>query len=194
MATYKADHLKAMIREVVRQEIREVVSGVIAEVLSERYLKQIAESAARPRGVGPTMHIADGDDHVEEDTPEVLRNRTKGIYKSHPMKHDDSIDEEEEVGTTMPEGKTRNEMLSLFFEGTKPLKEIEAREEEGVQLEELDAPTEDASGRRPIVEVWQTLAGVGPKKAEVSDDEVEAARAREERRLKQLRESLERPA
>ena len=193
MATYKADHLKEMIRGVVRQEIKEVVTNVIAEVLSERYLRQLVEGAAsRPRGVGRTLHIADGDDQDDEGTPEILPNPTHGIYRKHPMKHSDSLeDDDDEPQTTIPEGKQRDEMLSLFFEGTKPLKMIEEQVEEGVPLEAIADDAKD--GRRPLNEVWMELAGV-KKQPTVTPAEKSDMEKREEMRLKMLRESLERKA
>jgi hypothetical protein len=192
MATYKADHLKEMIRSVVRQEIKEVVTNVIAEVLSERYLKQLVEvNASRPRGVGRTMHIADGDDQDDEGTPEVLPNPTQGIYRKHPMKHSDSL-EDDEPQTTMPEGKQRDEMLSLFFEGTKPLKQIEEQVQEGIPLEKI--ADEPSDGRRPLTEVWATLAGVKKQPSASPPADASELEKREELRLKRLRESLERPA
>jgi len=204
MATrFKATDLKDMIRSIVKEEMLSVSKQAINEVLSERYLKQLAEVAAsRPRGVGRTMHIADGDDQDVEDAPQVLDNPTQGIYSRHPSKHSDSIDDddgqdfERSSPRLSPEGKDRNEMLSLFFEGTKPLKEIEDRIEEGIPLEKIEAKN---TGRRPMNEVWKELAGVGTKTAakmappRFNDNEEELIK-REENRLKMLRESLERPA
>mgnify|MGYP006297355587 CR=1 FL=1 len=107
------------------------------------------------------------------------------------MKHDDSVDDEDvpEMQLT-PEGKERNEVLSMFFEGTKPLQEMEERQAEGVSLDSLSGNKGD---RKPMTEVWRTLAGVkkpaAPSQSSISKDDLEA---REEKRLKMLRESLER--
>jgi hypothetical protein len=203
MATrFKATDLKEMIRSIVREEMLTVTKQAINEVLSERYLKQLAEVAAsRPRGVGRTMHIADGDDQEVEEAPHPLDNPTQGIYTRHPSKHDDGVDDEDDQNferstpRLTPEGRERNEMLSLFFEGTKPLKEIEERVEEGIPLERMQPPPMPQNGgRRPMNEVWKELAGVGksaPKQASLDKAELEK---REEMRLKMLRESLEKPA
>ncbi len=195
---FKVEELREMIRALVRSEIKSVVVETINEVLSERYLKRLAEAAAsRPRGVGPTMHIADGDDHEEEEAPRVLSNPTRGVYGKHPMKHDDQLedDEPQQHLTTIPEGVERDDMMSMFFEGTKPLAEIEAKAEEGVPLpierEERRAAEE---GRQPITEVWRTLAGVKPVSpaAAPSPEERAALEKREADRLRMIRESLER--
>lgn len=206
MAKFKADQLHEIIRAIVRQEINEavvqkmneVVVKTINEVLSERYLTKLAENvASRPRGVGRTMHIADGDDHDEEGTPQPMRNDDRGIYHVHPSKHDDEV-EDDDAGEPQlqAEDLERNEMLSLFFEGTKPLQEVEAQVEEGVPLERITEMRRDNDGRQPIQEVWKTLAGVKkPAQAQQTSRPVDTAalEAREEARLKQLRESLETP-
>ena len=194
MATrFKSTDLKEMIRLIVREEMTGVVKEAINEVLSERYLKQLAEASVRPRGVGPTLHIADGDDNDVEEAPVMLRNDHEGIYYRHPSKHDDEPEEEQELSSPpMAENIARDEMLSLFFEGTKPLKEVEASVEEGIPLENImPEPHRHGQARRPMTEVWQKLAGVEKKEPtrELNDRE-----KREEQRLKMLRESLERPA
>lgn len=196
MATrFKATDLKEMIRSIVKEEMLAVTKQAINEVLSERYLKQLAETASsRPRGVGRTMHIADGDDQEVEEAPHPLDNPTQGIYQRHAIKHDDEIDEDVAPARSLtPEGRERNEMLSLFFEGTKPLQEIEDRQEEGIPLEKIEAKN---TGRRPMNEVWKELAGVGTKTAAKMTPAADTSdlERREEMRLKMLRESLERPA
>lgn len=213
---FKADQLKEMIRLLVREELTGAVKAAINEILSERYLRQIAEVAAsRPRGVGRTMHIADGDDNDDEGTPEILANTTAGIYNKHPMKHDDHLDDDEpELAgpsiTTIPEGLERDDMMAKFFEGTRPINEIDADAgvsfeigEDGAVLEEEDAPIQalaaprrgsPAKGkvRRPMTEVWRELAGVkkegaAPRAAEIRpgaplpvDPQVEAERVKME--------------
>ena len=200
MAKFKADQLHEMIRSIVRQEIdeavikrmNEVVVKTINEVLSERYLKQLAENIARPRGVGPTLHIADGDDNEEEGVPPIGPQNFGGrdIYGKHPMKRDDEIDEQAEEPELRAENIDRNDMLSLFFEGTRPLEEVE--ESDGVPLEKI---MPQARGeKKQITEVWRTLAGVKPEAPPARSTDKEALEAREEMRLKMLRESLERPA
>jgi hypothetical protein len=224
---FKAEQLKELIRILVREELTGAVKQAINEILSDRYLQQIAEAAAsRPRGVGRTMHIADGDDNYEEGTPEILSNTTMGIYNKHPMKHDDRLedDEPELVGpsiSTIPEGIDPNDMRSLFFEGTRPINEIDADagvvfnleegDDEGVPVPQVarSAPSRAPApsrtpARRPLNEVWSELAGVKKEasRAEIRpgsplpvDPQVEAERMKfEEARLKRLRDSLERPA
>jgi hypothetical protein len=113
---FKAEDLKAMVRSLVRQEIKQVVAETINEVLSERYLKKLAESYARPVGVGPGMPVQgnrseyepslrlqmDADEEVE--VPSVLDNDDADTYAPHPMVHEESADP-----------------ASVFFEGTKPI-------------------------------------------------------------------------
>lgn len=178
MATrFKSTDLQSMIRSIVRQEMNEVVKSAINEVLSERYLKQLAESAVghnRPRGVSNLM--IQGDEDEEEVQPEILGNRNAedGIYVQHPIKK---------------EGIDRNDMLSLFFENTKPINEVEAEAEEGIPLALDEKPVaEMASKWRRLVEGANALDESRrpmsmPKNAEM-----------EEARLKMLRESLERKA
>lgn len=201
MATrFKANDLQAMIRSIVREEMVDVVKGAINEVLSERYLKQLAEASVRPRGVGPTLHIADGDDNDVEEAPTILSNPTRGIYNKHPMKHDDELDDDDEncEPELTTENVERNEMLSMFFQDTKPLNEVEARQDEGIPLERI-IPEGAAfpqrkttqGAKRPIAEVWRELAGV--KKDVAPAANMEALEKREEMRLKMLRESLDRP-
>ena len=209
MATrFKATDLKEMIRSIVKEEMLSVTKQAINEILSERYLKQLAEIAAsRPRGTGRTLHVADGDDNDVEDTPVVLGNSTKGIYSRHPSKHDDDPEDDDQnfdrsAPRLTPEGKERNEMLSLFFEGTKPLPnsgpdtEAASFEELGIELPSEAAPPpmpKQTAGRRPITEVWKELAGVDKAKAPAPVASQADLEKREETRLKMLRESLERP-
>ena len=192
MANVKFDGnaLKGMIRSIVREEMSVVVKEAINEVLSDRYLKQLAEVAAsRPRGVGRTMHIADGDDQEDEGTPEILKNVTQGIYQKHPSVHDDGIDEssEEDSGELTTENFSRNDMLGMFFEGTKPLNESEESHEEGIPHALIEKKIGvDVSRFGDILKATEKRAA---KKAPMTrDPETEAAR------LKALRESLDRPA
>lgn len=116
MATrFKATDLKEMIRALVRQEIKEVVTETINEVLSDRYLKAIVEKKvgkleerleARLDALQEQRIPIQGDDPEPEETPEVLDNDQEGIYTKSPLKKEDV---------------ERNEMLSLFFEGTEPI-------------------------------------------------------------------------
>ena len=191
MATYKADHLKAMIREVVRQEIKEVVSGVIAEVLSERYLRHLAEATVRnaPRGVSD-LHIQ-GDDEHEEETPEPLANTILGVGQKHPMFHKDSsktkVQQHESV-RRLRTAEQPEDMMSLFFEGTRPLKEIEEEHEEGVSLEKVAPVTESAA--EPNVAVWGEIAQAMDRVAANKKPMVDPVA--EENRIKKMREALDR--
>lgn len=172
---FKSTDLKEMIRSLVRQEIKEVVAETINEVLSERYLRQLAESAVnRPRGVGDTMHIQ-GDDAIEEPPPHPLANSREWPFEKHPMKKDDKVDEEYEPSTDLDQ---------LFFEGTKPLNEVEK-----------DAPpAEEIETRLPKqlqeqTKVWTALAGL--KKNQTSGPSAEDKVKYEEARIKRMREQLE---
>lgn len=214
---FKAEQLKEMIRVLVREEIRSVVKETINEVLSERYLQKLAEVAAsRPRGVGRTMHIADGDDQEDEGTPEILRNDSDGIYTKHPMKHSDGLedDEPEQLAPVsfVPEGMERNEMISLMFEGTRPINEIDAevgvvegQEDEGVPvmgMQQLRPPRvrqrkqqgQLGFGNNANPEGIRALIGLKEGKTlDTADRRIaEGQVAMEERRLEQYRKSLER--
>jgi hypothetical protein len=111
-------------------------------------------------------------------------------------------------------------MMAKFFEGTRPINEIDADagvsfeiDEEGNAIEDEGAPVpqvplrrgaqkKPAQARRPMNEVWKELAGVKKQGAAPApggpipiDPGVEAERLKmEEARLKRVRESLERPA
>lgn len=224
---FKAEQLREMIRALVREEMSAVVKETISEVLSERYLKHLAEAASRPRGVGPTLHIADGDSSEEEGVPEVLANTTQGIYSRHPSKHSDSIDgdEDEPVGpslTTIPEGHDRNEFMSKFFEGTRPIDEFEAAagmsdlDDSAALLAEMDGqnsmpeipavqephragPPKKGPTRRTANQLWTKLAGIDPSaepKRDLIREEAERKQLEqlEEKRLERLRASLDVPA
>lgn len=230
MAKYKADHLKEMIRgvvreevralavEMVREEMRTTAGAVIAEVLSEKFLRKImSEGTVAPRGVA-TLEIQ-GDDAVEEEAPHALSNDILGVGQNNPFfKKDPSekrvvqYEEEEEVD----EAAIPDEFNSIFFEGTKPLPKMGASAEEGEGIpldafgmnEEAEpapspkparrqqsafkpAPVPTRTGsRKPINEVWTTLAGVDKKKDENAIDPAVRAQL-EEARLKRLRESLD---
>ena len=227
---FKAEQLKEMIRVLVREEIKDVVKATINEVLSERYLKELAEVAAsRPRGVSRTLHIADGDDAEEEGVPQILANTTRGIYGRHPIKHSDSIDDDEagQEGpkvTTIPEGHERDEFMSLFFEGTKPINEMEREagvddlDDSAAMLAEMEGqnpmpeipdvplphrkdPAKKTKARRTAEQLWTTLAGVKPGQQESPERQAlneEQDRKKmqelEEKRLERLRASLDVPA
>lgn len=209
MAKYNASQMRELIREVVRSEIKSVVAETISEVLSDRYLRHLAESAAaaQPRGVA-NLHIQGDDEEPDEEVPHALENSILGVgeenlvFKKEPK--DDGVQQ-------FHEGEKRNEMLSLFFEGTRPINELERDagyaaaaddDEEGVTVPGMPpAPPPPARpaapARRPMTEVWQTLAGVKPTgdkpAAQAAPLSPEAREQFEEARLKRLREQLEVP-
>ena len=179
MATrFKATDLKEMIRLLVREEMRGVIKETIDEVLSERYLRQLAETAMPRKDVKVQ----------EEETPQVLAN-VSAMPQNRDEEYRVAPDNLRNIG--MSENDTRNEMLSLFFEGTKPLNESEMQApeiEEGVKIEAL---VKKSPGKKSMTEVWRQLAGVN-KQTQSAPANAEALEAREEKRLKMLRESLER--
>jgi hypothetical protein len=193
MATYKAEHLKEMIRTVVREEMRSVVAGVISEVLSDRYLKKLAESAvsSQPRGVN-RLDIM-GDETEEEETPSVLANNILGVGQENPVFK--KVQKEKGV-KQFSEDVERNEMLSLFFEGTKPITASENSMPTPGDTDEdygneavAQIPVEKKEVKR-MTEVWRQLAGVNkpPPAPVASPAELEKL---EEARLKRLRDQLE---
>jgi hypothetical protein len=185
MATYKADHLKVMIREVVRQELREQVAAVISEVLAEKFLRQLAESAAaaQPRGVAH-LHIQGDDDQEEEETPSILSNDILGVGQENPrFKKVPKSDGVRQFG----ENNERNEMLSLFFEGTQPVpKDDSVGMPSGVSLD-IDKPAV-----KELASNWVALAEGMDRDA--ARKKVQVDPAAEEARLKRLRDSLDVPA
>lgn len=183
MATYKADHLKEMIRQVVREEIRGVIAQTINEVFAERYLRRIIESAAaaRPRGVS-NLHIQGDDEPGDEEVPRTLANTILGVGQENPVfkkvPKDDGVRQ-------FNEGKDeRNEMLSLFFEGTKPIPE-----DDGEGLPEGVAIPVEKPEVKALTEVWTALAT--GMEADAARKKPQVDPAAEEARLKKLRESLD---
>ena len=185
MATYKADHLKEMIRQVVREEIRGAIAQTISEVFAERYLKQLVESAAaaQPRGVN---HLdIQGDDEVDdEEVPHPLRNSILGVGQENPVFK--KVPKSAGV-RQFSEGKDdeRNEMLSMFFEGTRL---IPTDDSEGMP-EGVAIPVEKPEVKA-LTETWTALAQGMERDAARKKPPVDPAA--EEARLKKLRESLER--
>ena len=212
MSTYKAEHLKALIRETVREEIRETVAGVIAEVISERYLRKLAEgiAAARPRGVAD-LDIQ-GDDEPDDDyTPRPLANHIRGVGQDDPVfQKEPKRDHVRQFG----EGTERNTMLNRFFEGTRPLDAVEREagmfqpgadgieppphyEDEESEQEQDDIPLEESvarpargAPRREMKDIWRELAGVKDASAPPAIDPAVRQKL-EEDRLKRQREMLE---
>lgn len=180
---FKAEQLTEMIRTLVRAEIKEVVTQTINEVLSERYLKRLAESvvSSRPRGVAD-LDIQGDDEEPDEETPHALENNILAPGEENPVFK--KVPDDDHV-RQVDEGEKRNEMLSLFFEGTRPLKEIEA-----------NAPTaEELASRLPKAlqeqtDVWKRMVKGMEESAERKRPIV--TQEAEEARLKRLRESLNR--
>ena len=186
MATYKKEHLQEMIREVVRKELKEQVSAVISEVLAEKFLKQLAESAVnmRPRGVN-NLSIQGSDEIEDEEAPSILDNnilapgQPNPRFDKHPAKRGVK---------QFSEDKERNEMLNLFFEGTRP---INAAADDEIGPGEIPIDVEKPEVRE-LTETWKALA-TGMEKAAASKKPVVNPLA-EEDRLRRLRESLDVPA
>jgi hypothetical protein len=186
---FKASDLKEMIRSIVRSEIKEVVAETINDVLSERYLRQLAEAVAvsRPRGVASLEQM--GDDAIEEPPPTPLANSREWPFDKHPSKHDDYVETEQgEDQDDVDYRKKGDDPMSMFFEGTRSLKEIEAR-----------APSEDdllAQTQLPLSKnlteqkkIWTTLAGV--KEVKKNDVDPNEQAKFEEARIKRMREQLD---
>lgn len=180
---FKASDLKDMIRLVVREEMYDVTKMVINEVLSERYLKQLVETS-RPRGVSNLA--IQGDETEEEVKPEVLDNDIFGVGQENPVFK--KVPKEDHV-RQYEEGEERNEMLSLFFEGTRPLDQVESVMEEGVPLSLDKKPVADMADR------WKTLVDGANRIAE-SRRPMQSPKSleSEEIRLKMLRDQLDKKA
>jgi hypothetical protein len=187
MAKYKADHLIEMIRGVVREEVKSQVKGLVAEtiseVLSERYLRKLIETnvGARPRGVSMSFPIQ-GDDEPDEDVPEALDNNIQAPGQPNPrfqkMPKNRSVQQ-------FHEETKRNEMLSLFFEGTQPLDQQEAKVAEGVPLEQIAEAT-DSEGPAKWAELFKDAERLAETKRPIQKDP-----AAEEARLARLRAQLD---
>lgn len=184
MATrFKSSDLQEMIRKIVRQEMKEVVAATINEVLSERYLKGLAESAvaSRPRGVN-NLHIQ-GDDVEEEEVPHTLANTILGVGQENPVfkkvPKDDGVRQ-------FKEGVDRNEILNLFFEGTKPLKQQEEAVEEGISIDMENPVVAEAASK------WSDLVKQADQLSEARKP-IQAPKdpAAEEARIKRMREQLD---
>ncbi len=181
---FKATDLKEMIRTLVREEIREVVVATINEVLTERYLRKLAESAvsARPRGVSD-LDIQGDDEEPDEETPGPLSNSILGVGQDDPVfkkvPKDDAVHQ-------FHEGMDRNQMLSLFFQGTRPLKEIEANAPTAEELETPRMPKELSEQ----ADVWNKMVKGMEKIAEGKRPVV--SQEAEEARIKKMREELSR--
>lgn len=181
---FKASDLHEMIRRIVRQEMGSVMKEAINEALSDRFLKHLAENAvgARPRGVSDLSIMGD-EEQKDEETPHPLRNTILGVGQEDPVfKKTPKPDHVRQPH----EGKNRDEMLSLFFEGTRPLAE---RERESPTEDELNVPALP----KPMAEqadIWkrmvQGMDRVAENKRPMSSPESEEAR------IKKMREELDR--
>jgi lysyl-tRNA synthetase class I len=177
---YKADHFKAMIREVVRDEIREVVAQTIAEVLSERYLRKLVEgnATAQPRGVSDLDIEGDEPEPEDDESPGPLANSILGVGQTHRMFHKDS----KKHAVKQHEGRSTGnpDITSLFFEGTRPLKETEEDASEGVPVKE------DESSR------WGEVLKEAERLSESKKPMRTVDPSMEEARIKRMREELDR--
>lgn len=189
---FKATDLKEMIRSIVREEIRDVVGRTINEVLSERYLKEVARrvteavAVARPRGVASLEQM--GEPAIEEPPPHPLANSRDWPFEKHPMKHDDFV----ETDQGEDQERDRDNPMSIFFEGTRSLKEIEegAPSEDDLVTKTQTAPIPGSKRMDEQKHIWTQLAGVAKKNEEQVDP---AAKAQfEEARIKRMREELDR--
>ncbi len=181
---FKAEQLKEMIRTLVREEIREVVGETINEVLSERYLRKLAESAvsARPRGVSD-LDIQGDEEEPDEDVPHALANSILGVGQEDPAFK--KVPREDHV-RQFHEGEERDEILGLFFEGTRPLAEREAG---APTAEELAAPKLPRALAEQT-DVWKRMVE-GMEKVEQNKRPVTTPQS-EEARIRKLREDLDR--
>ncbi len=191
---FKAEQLKEMIRTLVREEIREVVVATINEVLTERYLRKLAESvvSARPRGVSD-LDIMGDEEEPDEETPGPLSNSILAPGQENPrfkkVPKDDGVRQ-------FHEGMDRNSMISLFFEGTKPLKESEANAPTAEELEaSVGLPSREM---KETIGVWNRLdegmtqAALQRKQAGVHGVAPVVDLAVEEKRLAAARAALDR--
>lgn len=194
---FKSSDLKEMIRSIVKQEIKEVVASTINEVLSERYLKQLAESVAvsRPRGVSGLEQM--GDDATEEPPPHPLANSRDWPFEKHAMKHDDFVPANQQGDDDYDTDyrKRGEDPTSIFFEGTRSLKEIEdnAPSEDELTNQVSSAPIPGSKKLNEQKQIWTTLAGVKKKDNGPQVDAADKAQF-EEARIKRMRADLDRKA
>lgn len=193
---FKATDLKEMIRAIVREEIKDVVGRTINEVLSERYLREVAKrvtesvAVSRPRGVASLEQF--GEDAIEEPPPHPLANSREWPFEKHVMKHDDAV----ETDQGEDQDRDREDPMSMFFEGTRSLKEIEehAPSEEDLLNKTQSAPIPGSKKLEEQKQIWTQLAGVKSKKKKEEDVDAAAKAQFEEARIKRMREELDRKA
>lgn len=173
-----AEDLKKFIREVVR----EVVKETIAEELSERYIRGLVKEASSRNDRSDLEIRLDDDGEARDRTPHALPNSDAGIYQKHPTKKESIF--RRPPPPPLPPVLAKDELSSIFFEGTRPIDEIEAEHDEGVpletpQMEELTAK-------------WKHLVeGSNSRAAEKTPMKHDPAAV--EARLKARREALEVP-
>jgi hypothetical protein len=115
------------VRKVVREELERALPTAINEVLSEKYMRRLVqENIGSARRNGSSLsEVLSADDEGPEDqneTPEPLRNSSKGIYSTSPLTRG-----KEDAGNI--DESRRRELLNKvfgdgvpdFFEGTKPV-------------------------------------------------------------------------
>lgn len=181
---FKTDEFRQLVKEIVRSEIKEVVTQAIAEVLSERYLRKLVSesaAAARPRGVS-SLPIMGDDEPEEQPVPQPLENSILGVGQEDPVFKKVPSDKRVRQAN---ESTERNEMLGLFFEGTKPLRDVEASVEEGLPLPVNNPEVAEAATR------WRTLLEEADKRTEMKRQAQPVDPSYEEERLKRKREQLE---
>lgn len=191
MATrFKANDLQEMIRALVRQEMKENLAEMINEVFSERYLRKIVETAngAKPRGVN-NLAIQGDDEEEDEEVPHTLQNSILGVGQENPVfKKTPKPDHVRQHGDDEPldEDTQRNEMLSLFFEGTKPIKAQEEKADEGIPLDmENPVIAEQADRWKDMLKAADQLSEQRKPIQQAKDP------AAEEARIKRMREQLD---
>jgi hypothetical protein len=172
---FKANDLKEMIRTIVKQEIRQVVVETINEVLSDRYLRRLAETVAvsRPRGVASLEQM--GEPALEEDPPRALEQEDEWPYRKHPLKHDDEIDES-------------SDPMVMFFEGTKPLDQVE-KEKEALVEQKTNRALASPEGQN-VMAIWKKIADRVDKKAH-TQAEMRLSPEKQMKALEERRKKLE---
>jgi hypothetical protein len=180
----KGTDLKEMIRAIVHEEMRTVVTEVINEVMTERYMKKVVAEALNEQRAPSRAPLALRDleedistqDDEEDDlpAPHRLANTTKGVYDRHPIKKE------------VREQVARDPRMSMFFEGTKPLDEVEEKYAEGVPLAKPGVVEEAAERWKKVLQATDERAAAS-RPVSVQDPELI------EKRLAARRAALEIP-
>ena len=112
----KGSELGQVIRMIVKEELEKLLPKMISECLAERYLKKVMAEVARPRQPQSQLQeLMQGDREAEtdweEETPETLPNKHKGIYHQNPMVKGDG------GGRPKHESVDRKELLAKVMGG-----------------------------------------------------------------------------